>query len=264
MPRISSHHAKQTAPTSSMETLIENDESKPEPEEEESGKATTEAEPDLSSSDIADNNQNLKPYKKPPRKFDWLLEKQPWANWREKAKIGSDLKDDGDCFFRHGDITNALKKYHKAFLYLRGAEVDKSQIYEYNAPIIMHPNGGSTIVKNPELENLRATVSECANNIASCLLIKENPDYDRILIRIDQALKFNSENWKALYNKGFILYQQKNFEGAMWLLKKASRKPESNAEPNVKKYLNLSLEELKGKELSLDKALETLFLPLLK
>ncbi len=72
---------------------------------------------------------------------------------------------------------------------------------------------------------------------SACILLKDEPDYEKVVTYCDKVLVINPKNAKALYRKGCSLYHLGAYEDAYQSLMKAQQI--SKSDPNIKKYLAL-------------------------
>lgn len=79
---------------------------------------------------------------------------------QEKLDKGNALKDEGNAFYKQKDYKNAMKKYHRALLYVKGL----NQKHPFSA-ILNIPNGDSEMSEEFK-EKIQQTESSCYNNLA--------------------------------------------------------------------------------------------------
>jgi len=75
----------------------------------------------------------------------------------EKLAKANVLKDEGNAFYKQRDYKNAMKKYHRALLYVKGLNAEH--------PFAVVLNGGSEMSEEL-VQQLKNTEVSCYNNLA--------------------------------------------------------------------------------------------------
>ncbi|XP_037696223.1 tetratricopeptide repeat protein 9C isoform X1 [Choloepus didactylus] len=154
-------------------------------------------------------------------------------------------KEEGNQRYREGKYRDAVRRYHRALLQLRGLDPSLP------SPI---PNlGPQGPALTPEQENiLYSTQTDCYNNLAglapnaslikACLLQMEPVNYERVKEYSQKVLERQPGNAKALYRAGVAFFHLQDYEQAQHYLTAAiSRQPKDT---NVRRYLQLTQSEL--------------------
>uniref|UniRef100_A0A8D0GCT2 Tetratricopeptide repeat protein 9A n=1 Tax=Sphenodon punctatus TaxID=8508 RepID=A0A8D0GCT2_SPHPU len=130
-----------------------------------------------------------------------------------------DFKSQGAQCYKDKKFREAIGKYHRALLELKGAA---------------HPDK-----LTEEQRQLVETIEcDCYNSLAACLLQAELVNYERVKEYCLKVLKKEGENFKALYRSGVAFYHLGDYNKALYYLKEArSRQP---SDTNVIRYIQLT------------------------
>uniref|UniRef100_A0A672J2Y6 Tetratricopeptide repeat protein 9C n=1 Tax=Salarias fasciatus TaxID=181472 RepID=A0A672J2Y6_SALFA len=147
----------------------------------------------------------------------------------------SQVKTEGNAFYREKNIRSAIGRYHRALLILRGLDADVMKLVKGFGP--------ETPMLTPEQEDLlRNTQVDCYNNLAACLLQKQRVDYARVLEYSLRVLQWRPGNVKALYRAGVATLEMGDAQTAKQYLTQACKDQPNDA--NVKKQLQRAEEKL--------------------
>lgn len=144
-------------------------------------------------------------------------------------------KEEGNQRYREGKYRDAVSRYHRALLQLRGLDPSLP------SPI---PNlGPQGPALTPEQENILHTIqTDCYNNLAACLLQMEPVNYERVREYSQKVLERQPDNAKALYRAGVAFFHLQDYDQARhYLLAAVNRQPK---DANVRRYLQLTQSEL--------------------
>ncbi|XP_029020641.1 tetratricopeptide repeat protein 9C [Betta splendens] len=167
--------------------------------------------------------------------------KPVWALLEEATQ----MKTEGNAFYREKNIRSAIGRYHRALLILRGLDSDVMSSVKGFGPEIP--------ALTPEQQALmRSTQVDCYNNLAACLLQKKNADYARVHEYSLRVLQWQPGNVKALYRAGVATLEMGDAQTAKQYLTKACR--EQPNDTNVRKHLQKAEEKL-NRELQKEKAM---------
>ncbi|XP_019500824.1 PREDICTED: tetratricopeptide repeat protein 9C isoform X3 [Hipposideros armiger] len=156
-------------------------------------------------------------------------------------------KEKGNQCYREGKYRDAVSRYHRALLQLRGLDPSLP------SPI---PNlGPQGPALTPEQENILHTIqTDCYNNLAdaedpcswnmysTCLLQMEPVNYERVKEYSQKVLERQPDNAKALYRAGVAFFHLQDYDQARHYLLAAVNKQPKDA--NVRRYLQLTQSEL--------------------
>nr|XP_033809496.1 tetratricopeptide repeat protein 9C [Geotrypetes seraphini] len=145
------------------------------------------------------------------------------------------FKEAGNQCYKEQHFRDAVRRYHRALLQLRG--LDPSVL----APL--QPFGAEIpALTQAQEQALHNTQVDCYNNLAACLLHIEPVNYERVWEYSLKVLLQQPENVKALYRAGVAFYHLKDYDQAHHYLTEAARKEPKDV--NVKRYLQLTEREL--------------------
>nr|KAF6468493.1 tetratricopeptide repeat domain 9C [Rousettus aegyptiacus] len=128
-------------------------------------------------------------------------------------------KEKGNQRYREGKYRDAVSRYHRALLQLRGLDPSLP------SPI---PNlGPQGPALTPEQENTLHTIqTDCYNNLAACLLQMEPVNYERVKEYSQKVLERQPDNAKALYRAGVAFFHLQDYDQARhYLVAAVSRQP---------------------------------------
>ncbi|XP_032655307.1 tetratricopeptide repeat protein 9C isoform X1 [Chelonoidis abingdonii] len=145
------------------------------------------------------------------------------------------FKEDGNWCYKEGRFRDAVSRYHRALLQLRGLDP--------SVPSPLQAFGCEQPPVTPEQERaLHGTQTDCYNNLAACLLHMEPVNYERVKEYSLKVLERQPENPKALYRAGVATYHLQDYDQARHYLMAASCSQPRDA--NVKRYLQLTESQL--------------------
>ncbi|XP_076442280.1 tetratricopeptide repeat protein 9C-like [Babylonia areolata] len=117
------------------------------------------------------------------------------------------FKTEGNAAYKAKDYKTAIGKYHRALITLKAVGLTVETEFNFTGESsFSFPN---KMIK--ERDQLR---SECYNNLAACLLTRQNPDCQRIVEHCEKVLEYDATNVKAAYRMGTALSLMGNLEKA--------------------------------------------------
>ncbi|KAJ7344761.1 hypothetical protein JRQ81_000711 [Phrynocephalus forsythii] len=172
----------------------------------------------------------------------------------ELIRRALDFKGQGAQCYKEKKCREAIGKYHRALLELKGlptlAQEDASDASSAAAAAASTPtstpssSSSSSSSSSPgklteEQRQLVESIEiDCYNSLAACLLQAELVNYERVKEYCLKVLKKEGENVKALYRSGVAFYHLGDYDKALYYLKEArSRQP---ADTNVVRYIQLT------------------------
>uniref|UniRef100_A0A3Q3VP60 Uncharacterized protein n=1 Tax=Mola mola TaxID=94237 RepID=A0A3Q3VP60_MOLML len=171
----------------------------------------------------------------------WGNATQVWAT----LELATQLKTEGNNFYREKNIRSAIGRYHRSLLVLRGLDSDVLSSVKGFGP--------ETPPLSPEQEAaLRNTQVDCYNNLAACLLQKQSVDYTRVREYSLRVLQWRPGDVKALYRAGVATLEMGDAQTAKEYLTKACSEQPNDA--NVRKYLQKAQKKL-NEELQNERAM---------
>ncbi|XP_067847374.1 tetratricopeptide repeat protein 9A [Heptranchias perlo] len=150
-----------------------------------------------------------------------------------------DFKSQGNQCYKEKKFREAIGKYHRALLEMKGflAVTDPESS---SSAVQVHPATGKSSVRLTEEERkvVENSEIECYNSLAACLLQAELVNYERVKEYCLKVLKKEGDNFKALYRSGVAYYHLGDYDKALHYLKEArNREP---TDTNVIRYIQLA------------------------
>ncbi|KAL3872619.1 hypothetical protein ACJMK2_035834 [Sinanodonta woodiana] len=175
----------------------------------------------------------------------------------EKAQ---EYKSEGNDLYKEKNYRQAIKKYHRALLHLRGIGQMKSSGLTSFAPEESIQQLGFSKELPPETQREAISLqADCYNNLAACLIQVDTPNYQKIIEYCDRVLEISPGSAKALYRKGMSLYNLQKYEKALEALEQAKCTDKGGNDPAIKKYMHMCKQELDRQERELKKAYKSMF-----
>ncbi|ESO87701.1 hypothetical protein LOTGIDRAFT_68631, partial [Lottia gigantea] len=122
----------------------------------------------------------------------------------EKAK---EYKDSGNQFHKEGNLRQAIGKYHRALLQLKGIGIRKEDVL-----FGMGSGDGGGNLSDEMKSDIKQIQMNCHNNLAASLLKQDSPNYEKIIEYCDQVLEGEPTNEKALFRKSTALNKLGKFD----------------------------------------------------
>ncbi|XP_061467153.1 tetratricopeptide repeat protein 9A [Rhineura floridana] len=155
----------------------------------------------------------------------------------ELIRRALDFKSQGAQCYKEKKFREAIGKYHRALLELKGLLLAQEDHGDAGpaAPAAAAALGNLTGEQSRLLESIEI---DCYNSLAACLLQAELVNYERVKEYCLKVLKKEGENFKALYRSGVAFYHLGDYNKALYYLKEArSRQP---TDTNVVRYIQLT------------------------
>ncbi|XP_067895644.1 tetratricopeptide repeat protein 9A [Heterodontus francisci] len=150
-----------------------------------------------------------------------------------------DFKTQGNQCYKEKKFREAIGKYHRALLEMKGF-LAVTNPESSSSAVQVHPACGKTSVRLTEEERkvVENSEIECYNSLAACLLQAELVNYERVKEYCLKVLKKEGDNFKALYRSGVAYYHLGDYDKALHYLKEArNREP---TDTNVVRYIQLA------------------------
>ncbi|XP_053331647.1 tetratricopeptide repeat protein 9A [Spea bombifrons] len=163
-----------------------------------------------------------------------------------------DFKSQGAQCYKDKKYREAIGKYHRALLELKGLMGEPPGGPQQPPPVPRQ--GALTEEQRKAVESIEV---DCYNSLAACLLQAELVNYERVKEYCLKVLNKEGENFKALYRSGVAFYHLGDYNKALYYLKEAkSRQP---TDTNVIRYIQLAEMKLsrssqREKEVSLNQS----------
>ncbi|XP_051885697.1 tetratricopeptide repeat protein 9A [Pristis pectinata] len=158
---------------------------------------------------------------------------------QETIRRALDFKSQGNQCYKEKKFREAIGKYHRALLEMKGF-LAVSESESSSSAVQVHPGPGRTSVKLTEEERkvVENSEIECYNSLAACLLQAELVNYERVKEYCLKVLRRKGDNFKALYRSGVAYYHLGDYDKALYYLKEArNREP---TDTNVIRYIQLA------------------------
>ncbi|XP_074874029.1 tetratricopeptide repeat protein 9B [Carettochelys insculpta] len=158
----------------------------------------------------------------------------PWALAEElesKIQAAVAFKMEGHRCYKEKKLREAIGKYHRALLQLKGVQGRAG-------PERSVPGPGHRPLTEEQLRLVESTEVECYDSLTGCLLQGELVSYARVREYSLKVLEKQRGHFKATYRAGVASYHLGDYERALRYLQEAkSREP---ADTNVLRYIQLT------------------------
>ncbi|XP_050404277.1 tetratricopeptide repeat protein 9C [Patella vulgata] len=167
---------------------------------------------------------------------------------QQRIENAKQYKNEGNKMHKGGNWRQAIGKYHRALLQVKGIGQSKSDILSH---LSGEPNEGNDIPEEMKLQ-IRKIQLDCYNNLAASLMKQESSNYDKINEYCDKVLEIEPFNEKALYRKATALNTLRRFDETVNLIETfakdipALRKPFASAREGQKSQENVLKKNLQG------------------
>ena len=154
-------------------------------------------------------------------------------------------KASGNAFHKEKNYRKAVGQYHRAIMYVKALE----------NPDIVGAFPGLKIPKKPKKEiseETRAKLTEAKvaiyNNLSACLMLVENPNYQRVLEHLSVVLEANPDNVKANYRRGQALAKVGDHDDALEAFRKVKALQGGKCEEYLKAAIAASEKHVEASE----------------
>ncbi|XP_054460657.1 LOW QUALITY PROTEIN: tetratricopeptide repeat protein 9B [Anoplopoma fimbria] len=158
------------------------------------------------------------------------------AEMEMEAKIQKavDFKVEGHRCYKEKKFREAIGKYHRALLQLKGVHVaDGTTGSEVNLL-----NQASAKMTEEQRRAVEITEIECYDSLTACLLQSELVNYERVKEYCLKVLSHQRDHFKAMYRAGIAFYHLGDYECALRYLRDAKNREPSDT--NVLRYIQLT------------------------
>eukprot|EP00794_Sanderia_malayensis_P020152 gene20152-22126_t len=139
----------------------------------------------------------------------------------DKIKKAYLLKNEGSEHFKASNYQNAIRKYHHALLHVKG--LDQGELKNM---MMLSSNNTQSLLSEESKKSIQELHLICYNNLAACLLKREN--FQKVIEYADKAIALEPDNTKALFRRGTAYFHLKKF---------------CNAEDDFNKILSMNPQE---------------------
>ncbi|XP_066540637.1 tetratricopeptide repeat protein 9B [Hoplias malabaricus] len=152
------------------------------------------------------------------------------AEMEMQAKIQKavDFKLEGHRCYKEKKFREAIGKYHRALLQLKGVHGSEVELL----------NQAASKLTEEQRRAVESTEIECYDSLTACLLQSELVNYERVKEYCLKVLGHQQDHFKAMYRAGIAFYHLGDYECALRYLRDAkSREP---TDTNVLRYIQLT------------------------
>ncbi|KAF7235339.1 Tetratricopeptide repeat protein 9A [Varanus komodoensis] len=164
------------------------------------------------------------------------------ANPELEAKIqrAVEFKAEGSRCYKQKKFREAIGKYHRALLQLKGLEpaADRGAAVAAVAEKSILGRSGWHCLSEEQRALVESTEVECYNSLTACLLQSELVNYERVREYCLKVLARERSNFKAMYRAGIAFYHLGDYGNALLYLKEAKNREPTDT--NVLRYIQLT------------------------
>ncbi|KAL8220074.1 UNVERIFIED_CONTAM: Tetratricopeptide repeat protein 9B [Gekko kuhli] len=165
-----------------------------------------------------------------------------------KVQRAVDFKAEGQRCYKQKKFREAIGKYHRALLQLKGLQGAPAAPAPGEPPAAAAPaaaekslllgRAGWHRLTEEQRALAESTEIECYNSLTACLLQSELVNYERVREYCLKVLAKEKSNFKATYRAGVAFYHLGDYDNALLYLRQArSREPQDT---NVLRYIQLT------------------------
>ncbi|XP_060712181.1 tetratricopeptide repeat protein 9B [Hemiscyllium ocellatum] len=155
------------------------------------------------------------------------------AESTNKIQKAVSFKTEGNQCYREKKFREAIGKYHRALLQLKGIKISEAAAADMNALSKTHIR-----LTEEQKRLIESTEIDCYDSLAACLLQSELVNYERVKEYCLKILGKHKDNFKAMYRAGIAFYHLGDCESALQYLKEA--KDREPTDTNVFRYIQLT------------------------
>ncbi|XP_038817836.1 tetratricopeptide repeat protein 9B-like [Salvelinus namaycush] len=145
-----------------------------------------------------------------------------------------DFKVEGHRCYKEKKFREAIGKYHRALLQLKGVHlVDGSTDSQVNLL-----SQAAVKLTEEQRRTVEITEIECYDSLTACLLQSELVNYERVKEYCLKVLGHQQDHFKAMYRAGIACYHLGDYECALRYLRDAKNREPSDT--NVLRYIQLT------------------------
>lgn len=151
-----------------------------------------------------------------------------------KIQKAIDFKLEGHRCYKEKKFREAIGKYHRALLQLKGVHVaDNTTGSEVNLL-----NQAAAKLTEEQRSAVESTEIECYDSLTACLLQSELVNYERVKEYCLKVLSHQRDHFKAMYRAGIAFYHLGDYECALRYLREAKNREPTDT--NVLRYIQLT------------------------
>ncbi|XP_041035427.1 tetratricopeptide repeat protein 9A-like [Carcharodon carcharias] len=150
-----------------------------------------------------------------------------------KIQKAVSFKTEGNQCYKDKKFREAIGKYHRALLQLKGIRISEASGAEVKTLSKTHIR-----LTEEQKRLIESTEIDCYDSLAACLLQAELVNYERVKEYCLKILGKHKDNFKAMYRAGIAFYHLGDCESALQYLKEAKDREPSDT--NVFRYIQLT------------------------
>ncbi|RVE64878.1 hypothetical protein OJAV_G00130290 [Oryzias javanicus] len=151
-----------------------------------------------------------------------------------KIQKAIDFKAEGHRCYKEKKFREAIGKYHRALLQLKGVHVvDGTTGSEVNLL-----SQAAAKLTEEQRRAVESTEIECYDSLTACLLQSELVNYERVKEYCLKILSHQRDHFKAMYRAGIAFYHLGDYECALRYLRDAKNREPTDT--NVLRYIQLT------------------------
>ncbi|XP_014858120.1 PREDICTED: tetratricopeptide repeat protein 9A-like [Poecilia mexicana] len=151
-----------------------------------------------------------------------------------KIQKAIDFKAEGHRCYKEKKFREAIGKYHRALLQLKGVHVvDGTTGSEVNLL-----SQAAAKLTEEQRRAVESTEIECYDSLTACLLQSDLVNYERVKEYCLKVLSHQRDHFKAMYRAGIAFYHLGDYECALRYLRDAKNREPTDT--NVLRYIQLT------------------------
>ncbi|MGH0117877.1 UNVERIFIED_CONTAM: hypothetical protein FKN15_003908 [Acipenser sinensis] len=151
-----------------------------------------------------------------------------------KIQKAVEFKVEGNRCYKEKKFREAIGKYHRALLQLKGVHVGEGTT---GSDVNLLSKANSKLTEDQQ-RLIESTEMECYDSLTACLLQSELVNYERVKEYCLKLLGKQKDNFKAMYRAGIAFYHLGDYDNALLYLKEAKRREPKDT--NVLRYIQLT------------------------
>ncbi|XP_053122997.1 tetratricopeptide repeat protein 9B [Hemicordylus capensis] len=158
-----------------------------------------------------------------------------------KIQAAVEFKAEGSRCYKQKKFREAIGKYHRALLQIKGLEAASEAGGEEargEKSLLGRAGCWPRRLTEEQLALVESTEIECYNSLTACLLQSELVNYERVREYCLKVLAKEKSNFKAMYRAGIAFYHLGDYGNALLYLREAKNREPTDT--NVLRYIQLT------------------------
>ncbi|XP_074498246.1 tetratricopeptide repeat protein 9B isoform X1 [Sebastes fasciatus] len=155
-----------------------------------------------------------------------------------KIQKAIDFKVEGHRCYKEKKFREAIGKYHRALLQLKGVHVHVADGTTGSEVNLLHQPAAK--LTEEQRRAVESTEIECYDSLTACLLQSELVNYERVKEYCLKVLSHQRDHFKAMYRAGIAFYHLGDYECALRYLRDAKNREPTGDDTNVLRYIQLT------------------------